>query len=107
MSDALLSTGAALLLAAVVLAGVGALTLVPFVVTVGLAERRSCGTARWGLASAVSSLVGLGAAAVAVRHGLGLPVAAFGAAATWAAPLAMLLLGTGGGRLAGVRGRHE
>ena len=107
MTDALLATGAALLLAAVMLAVLGALTLVPFVVTVGLAERRSCGTARWGMVSAACSSVGLGAAVVALRHGLGLPVAALGAAATWAAPLALLLLGSGGGRLAGVRGRHE
>lgn len=107
MIAALLSTGVALLLACAGLAALGLLTLAPFVVAVGLAERRGYGSVRWGAASVLCSLVGLGCVAVALRAGLGLGAAALAAAATWAAPVALLLLGGARGRLAGERGRHE
>ncbi len=109
MTDALLATGAALALAAVGLAGVLVLTVVPLVVALGLAERVGAGPVRWGAASAAASAVGLGCLLVALRHGLGLVPAAVGALSTWAAPVALVLLGGSGGlpRLAGARGRHE
>ena len=107
MSEVLLSTAAAVALVAVVLAVVLALTLAPFVVAVGLAERRGLGSVRWPLVAALCSAVGLGIAYVALRHGLGPVPVALGAAATWSAPVALVALGSSGGRLAGVRGRHQ
>jgi hypothetical protein len=107
VTEALLSTAVGVLLAAVGLAGLLLLTVAPCVVAVELAERRRLGSARWGAAAAVCSAVGLGCAAVAVRHGLGTVPAALGALATWTVPLALLVLGADGGRLAGRRGRHE
>ena len=104
MRDALLATGAALLAVAGGTAVLLLLTVAPFVTAVDLAERRGLGTVRWGLAAAACSAVGLGCALVALRAGLGpLPVVV-GAVATWAGPLALRLLGSDGGRLAGARG---
>jgi hypothetical protein len=51
--------------------------------------------------------VGLAIAYVDLRHGLGPPTLVLGAVATWAAPLALVVLGGAGGRAPGVRGRHE
>lgn len=107
MSAALLSLLVALVLAAVAVAVLGALTLVPFVLSVDTAEHAGYGTVRWGLASAVCSLVGLGVLYVSHEAGLGPVPELAGLAATWAAPLALRLLGPAGGRLAGARGRHE
>lgn len=107
MIAALLSTLAAVLLVAVGLGVLGLVTLAPVLTAVGLAEKHGCGTARWTVAAVLCSLVGLGCAAVALKAGLGVGAASLGAAATWAAPLALLLLGDAGARWAGVRGRHE
>ena len=113
---AVTATLAAVLLAAAALALLGLTTVVPLVVASGLAERRGYGSARWAAVSAACSLAGLGVAAVAVRAGYGPGAAAVGLAATWAAPLALVLLGDvrrtsgagrGAARWAGRRGRHE
>jgi hypothetical protein len=107
VTDALLSVVAAVAFAAVVVAVLCLLTLAPFVLAVGLAERHGLGTARCGLAAAACSAVGLAVAGLALRHGLGLVPLVLGVAATWAAPVALVALGSAGGRLTGVRGRHE
>ncbi len=106
MTAALGATAAALVLAAVAVAGAVLLTIVPWSVTVGLAERRALGTARWGLLGGACCLLGLaiaGSAALAGRPA----VAALGLPISWAAPLALVLLGPAGARWAGTRGRHE
>ena len=105
MTDALVSTGVAVLLAAAALATLAGLTLGPLVVTLGLAERRGCGTVRWGAASVLASAGGLVVAAAGLHDGLGGVVVFTGLAATWAGPPALLVLGRS--RLAGARGRHE
>lgn len=107
MRDALVAVAAAVLLVAAGLAALLALTLVPFVTAVGLAERARLGTARWGVVAGLCSALGLAVAYVSLRHGLGPLVVALGVLATWTAPVALLALGGAGGRLAGARGRHE
>jgi hypothetical protein len=100
------ATAVAVLLAALALAALAVLTVVPWSVAVTLAERRGLGTARWSLLGGACCLLGLGVAGSAALAGrpavavLGLPV-------SWAAPLALALLGPAGTRWAGVRGRHE
>ncbi len=105
MTDALLATAVAVLLAALALAALGLLTVVPWSVTVGLAERRGLGPVRWGAASAACGVVGTLVAVQALRTGPRPVAALLGVAAAWAAPLA--LRAAGPGRLAGARGRHE
>ncbi len=106
MTGALTATLVALLLATVAVGGAALLTVVPWTVAVDLAERRALGTTRWGLLAAACCLLGLGiagSAALAGKPG----VAALGLPVSWAAPLALTLLGSAGTRWAGVRGRHQ
>lgn len=107
MTSMVLSVVVAVLLAAVATAGLLAVTLAPYVTTVNLAERHGYGPVRWAVASVASVLVGLTGLAVGLRADLALGVLAGAAAATWAAPVALVLLGGAPGRLAGARGRHE
>lgn len=107
MSDALFSAAAALGFAAVLLMVLCVLTLGPFVTALELADRRGLGSTRWGLVSAACSVLGLAVAVLVLRHGLGVVPLVLAAAATWAAPVALLALGGAGGRLAGERGRHQ
>ena len=99
------------LLAAVVVAGLlaGALallyavTVLPFLLTVGAAERRGLSTGRWSAVSLAAVLLALALALLAWRAGLGRPLQA--------APLLLgfaPLLAVASGAFAGGRaGRHE
>lgn len=106
MTAALASTLVALVLAVLALAGLVLLTVVPWTLAVDLAERRGLGTARWGLLAAGCCVLGLGIAGSAFLAGKPV-VGVLGVPASWAAPLALTLLGPAGPRWAGVRGRHE
>jgi hypothetical protein len=95
------------LVVAVLCAAVAGLTVVPFVVALGMAERRGFSATRWGVVS-------LGGAALALAVGVALhrsdaPVAltALLVPITWVAPGVLWLLdGTEQG-LGGRRGAHE
>ena len=108
MGDLLLAALVFPLLVALGLALLAALTLVPFVVALQMADARRFSTARWGAVAITCSLVGLALAALVVRSDT-LPTA--GAlvplALTWGGPAALWLL-TGEEELVGGRaGRHE
>ena len=67
MLDALLSAVVVAVLVALALAALYAVTVVPFLVVVGLAERRRLSTSRWAGAALVAVLLGLALALLAWR----------------------------------------
>lgn len=90
-------------LAAVLLAVLGLLTVAPFVVALGVAERRGLDVTRWGLGAAGCVLGGLLFALLAVRADRTVVLVALALAATWLGPV--LAAGVPR-RLGGRRGRH-
>ncbi len=104
MLDALVAAVVVALLVALALAALYAVTVVPFLVTVDLAERRGCSTGRWAGLSLAAVLV---AVALALAGALaGAPrVLLLGAPAVGFVPAVVLALrsDTVGGRA----GRHE
>ena len=108
MADLLLAALVFPLLVALGVAGLAAVTLVPFVVALQMADARRFSTARWGALTIACSLVGLALAALVVRSDTLPSVAALlPLALTWAGPAGLWLL-TGEEELVGGRaGRHE
>ena len=102
MIDALVAAVVVGLLVALALAALYAVTVVPFVVTVDLAERRGCSTGRWAGLSLAAVLAGVGLAAAGVLAGRPVLVLALVLGFVPAAVLALRpdLLG-------GPAGRHE
>ena len=95
------------LLVALLCLAVAGLTVVPFVVALGMAERRGFSATRWGalsLAGAAAALVG-----GYVLHRVGAPVAlaALPVLLTWVAPAGLWLLDGSEQGLGGRRGLHE
>lgn len=105
--ELLLSVAAAVLVAAVLLLALGGLTVVPWVVALGLAERRGFDVVRCGLVGAGCALGGLGAALSGYRAGMPAPLLLLAVASTWAGPALVLLVARVAPRLAGRGGRHE
>lgn len=70
MLDALLAAVVVAALAALAMAALYAVTVVPFLVVVGLAERRGLSTGRWAGPALVAVLLALGLAALAWRADL-------------------------------------
>ena len=108
MGDLLLAALVFPLLVALAVALLAALTLVPFLVALQMADARRFSTARWGAVTIVASLLGL-ALALLVARSDSLPALAvlIPLAVTWAGPAALRLL-TGEEELVGGRaGRHE
>ena len=108
MGDLLLAVLVFALLVALGLALLAAVTLVPFVVALRMADARRFSTTRWGAVTIVASLVGLGLALLFVRSDTLPSIAALlPLTVTWAGPGALWLL-TGEEELVGGRaGRHE
>ncbi len=102
MVDALLAAVVVALLVAAGLAVLYAVTVVPFLVAVDLAERRGCSTGRWAGLSLVAVLVALGLALVGLLAGVPLLLLALAVGFVPAGVLA-LRSDTVGGRA----GRHE
>ncbi len=101
MRDLLASAVAFSAVVALVLALLALLTLVPFVASLQLAERRGFAAGRWGGAALVGSVLGLGA--IALRNPVTVVLGLLLAAAT---PLLLLALPPGSS-VGGRRGRHR
>ena len=86
MADPLLSLVAALVLAAVGVAVLLALTAAPWWLGVTLAERSGRDPFRWGAVSAGCALGGLAGALLALRADRPLPLVALAAATCWLGP---------------------
>jgi hypothetical protein len=67
--DALVAAVVVALLVAAGLAGLYAVTVLPFLVTVDLAERRGCSTGRWAGLALAAVLLAVGVAAAGVLTG--------------------------------------
>ena len=106
MTDLLLATVAVVLLVALALAVLAALTLVPFLVTLQLAERRRFSLFRWGAVSLAGSVFGLVVALLVLRGGSSPGVAAAVLLPILAAPLLLVLLPPED-PLGGRAGRHS
>lgn len=108
MLDLLASATAFTAIVAVLVLALAGLTVVPFVIAVGMAERRGFSAARWGGVALVAAPLGLlSAYALVERTGLPWPVAVLPVALTWAAPAALWLLEGDEHQLGGRAGRHE
>lgn len=105
MADLLLATAAVVLLVAFGLAVLALLTLVPFLLTLQLAERRRFSLFRWGAISLAGSVFGLVVVLLVLRSGGSGALAAVGLLPILAGPV--LLLAPPTGRLGGRAGRHE
>ena len=102
MLAALVSAAVVALLVAAGLAVLYAVTVVPFLVTVDLAERRGCSTGRWAGLALAAVLLAVGLAALGVIFGR--PLLALSLALGFG-PAGVLALRAGS--LGGRAGRHE
>ena len=103
----LVAVVAAVVVALLVAAALGvlyAVTVVPFLVTVGLAERRGCSTGRWAGLSLAAVLVAVALALAGVLAGAPRPLLV-SALAVGFLPALVLVLRTDA--LGGRAGRHE
>ena len=108
MVDTLLAAIVFAVIVAVGLAGLAAVTLVPFVLALQMADARRFSTARWGAVTLAGSLLGLAVAAYVVLRTdrssafalLGLPFAFLGPGVLW-------LLEEQQSRIGGRAGAHE
>lgn len=108
MLDLLLAVGTTALLVAVGLALLAAVTLVPFVVALQLAEARRFSTARWGALTLLGTGVALLLVLLLVRTDrVATPVALLPLLLTWGGPVALWLLAEQDTGLGGRAGRHE
>ena len=108
MLDLLLAAIGFPLIVALALAVLSALTLVPFVVALQMAERRGFPTGRWGAVALVASLLGLGLALLFSRSDRVPALAALlPLVLTWAGPGALSLLSEDDAEVGGRAGAHE
>lgn len=108
MLDLLASATAFTAIVAVLLFALAGLTVVPFVVACGMAERRGFAPTRWGAVALVASSLGLLLCLVLVtRTALPWPVGVLPVVLTWAAPGVLWLLEGTEQALGGRAGRHE
>ena len=106
MLDLLAVTAAFTALVAAGLALLAAVTLVPFVVTLQLADARRFSPTRWGAASLAGSVLGLALALLIVRSDRPTALVAVGLLPALAGPALLKLLPTGA-PLGGRAGRHQ
>ncbi len=106
MVDLVLATLTLALIVVVVGAAGLALTVVPFVRTVDMAEQRGLSTARAGAFALALIALGLLGALVVYRGDRPTALLLVPLVLTWAGPLAMSLLERGQTRLAGRAGEH-
>lgn len=108
MLDLLLAAVTFPLIVAVALAALAAVTLLPFVLALQMADVRAFSTARWGAISVVGSLVGLLLFLVVLRSDrVPTPVALLPLVFTWAGPGGLWLLTGEEARIGGRAGAHE
>lgn len=108
MADLLLAVGASVVLVALAMALLSAVTLAPFVVALQLAERRRFSTARWGALTLAGSVVGLVLVLLLVRSDrLPTAVALLPLLLTWSGPAVLWLLAGDEVAVGGRAGRHE
>ena len=108
MLDLLLAVAAAALLTAVALALLSAVTLVPFVVALSLAERRGFSTGRWGAVTLAGAVTGLLLAGVLLTGDrVPAPLALLPLLLGWTGPVVLRLLSEQDTALGGRAGRHE
>lgn len=107
MVDLLLATVSIALIVAVVGAAALAVTVVPFVRTVDMAERRRLSTVRAGAFALAFIGLGLLGALVVYRGDRPTVLVLVPLVLTWAGPLAVSLLEEGQVRLGGRPGAHE
>lgn len=106
MLDALVSAVAFALIVAVAMAVLYALVVVPFLLAVGMAERRGFSTGRWGGLAVVGVLAGLASAYLARKAGVARIAQPLPLLLVLAAPAALWML-DGSEPLGGRAGRHE
>ena len=106
MLATLLSAVVFALVVAVAMAAVYAVTVVPFVLALTLAERRGFSTGRWGGLALLGVLLGLALAGAARLADAPRLVQVLPLLLGFAAPLALYLL-DGSERVGGRAGRHE
>lgn len=108
MTDLLTSTAVLLPLVAAGLAALLLLTVVPYVLTLILAERQRVSASRWGAVALAGILAALAVTGhLLFRTDLSLPAALPPLIFTWLAPGALLLMGDEAGGLGGRVGTHE
>jgi len=106
--DLLLALVAFPLILALALALLSAVTLVPFVLALQMAEARGFATARWAVVALAGSLLGLGLAVLIYTSDRVLPVAALlPLIFTWSGPAALWLLTGEEKAIGGRAGAHE
>jgi hypothetical protein len=105
--DLLLATVSIALVVAVLVAAALAVTVVPFVLTVDMAERRRLSTVRAGAFSLVTIALGLLGALVVYRGDRPTVLVLVPLVVTWAGPMAMAVLEEGQARIGGRPGAHE
>ena len=104
MTDPLAAAAAFTAVVTLALACLAALTLVPFVLALRLAERRGFDPARWGALALAGSVLGVGVVLVALRSAPGLLVVGLPLAFTAVVVLRLLPADS---RLGGRVGRHQ
>ena len=107
MVGLLVATVTFTLIVVIVLALLVVVTVVPLFLTLQMAEGRRFSTFRWGAASAVTVLAGLGWAYLLHKHDVARVVTVLPLALTWAGPAALWLLEERQVRLGGRAGQHE
>ena len=103
MLDALVSAVVFALVVAVGLAALYAVTVVPFLLAVGMAERRGLSTGRWGGLAVLGVLLGLGLALAVRAVDLPRVLQLLALLGVFSAPALLLVTGDG----ARSAGRHE
>jgi hypothetical protein len=86
---------------------VAALTVLPFVLSVTMAERRGFSPTRWGAVSLAGAALALLGGYALHRLDAPTPLLAVPAVLTWAGPLVLWLLDGSEQQLGGRRGAHE
>jgi hypothetical protein len=105
--DLLLATVSVALIVVVVGAAALAVTVVPFVLTVDMAERRRLSTVRAGAFALVTIGLGLLGALAVYRGDRATALVLVPLVLTWAGPLTVTMLEPGQVRLGGRPGAHE
>ncbi len=104
MLDALVAAVLVALLVAAGLAALYAVTVVPFLLTVDLAERRGCSTGRWAGLSLVAVLAAVALTAVGALGGMPRPLVVLALAVGF---VPLVVLARRSDDVGGRAGRHE
>jgi hypothetical protein len=107
MGGLLVATVTFTAIVAVSLAVLVAVSVLPLFVTLQMADSRRFSTFRWGAASSIAVLGGLGGAYLLHEHDVARLLTVLPMVLTWAGPAALWLLEEGQTRLGGRAGLHE